>query len=56
MRIVKLEVMLTVHRGTLMNQNQLDTLFLVCLLRVNASVFRALNAHLQEAVHSYCLV
>jgi hypothetical protein len=29
--------LLTVHHGTLMNQHQLDTLFLVCLLRVNAS-------------------
>jgi hypothetical protein len=31
-----LEVLFTVHYGTLMNQNQLDTLSLVCLLRFNA--------------------
>jgi hypothetical protein len=31
------EVLLTVHHGTLMNEHQLGTLFLVCLLRVNAS-------------------
>jgi hypothetical protein len=31
------DVMLAVHHGTLMNQNQTDTLFLVCLLGVNAS-------------------
>jgi hypothetical protein len=29
--------MLTVHHGTLMNQHQVYTLSLVCLLRVNAS-------------------
>jgi hypothetical protein len=33
----KLDVLLTVHHGTLINQHQLDTLFLVCLLIVNAS-------------------
>jgi hypothetical protein len=33
----KFDVLLTVHHGTLMNQHQLDTLFLVCLLGVNAS-------------------
>jgi hypothetical protein len=32
-----LDALLTVHRGTLMNQHQLDTLFLVCLLRFSAS-------------------
>jgi hypothetical protein len=31
-----LDVLLTLHHGTL-NQHQLDTFFLVCLLRVNAS-------------------
>jgi hypothetical protein len=35
--VTNLEVLLTVHHGTLMNQHQLDTLFLVCLLGVNAS-------------------
>jgi hypothetical protein len=32
-----LDVLFTVHHGTLMNQHQLDTLFLVCLLGVNTS-------------------
>jgi hypothetical protein len=31
------DVLLTVLHGTLMNQHQLHTLFLVCLLGVNAS-------------------
>jgi hypothetical protein len=31
-----LEVLLTVHHGTLKNQHQLHTLVLVCLLGVNA--------------------
>jgi hypothetical protein len=34
---LKVDVLLTVHHGTLMNQHQLDTLFLVCLLGVKAS-------------------
>jgi hypothetical protein len=38
-REIKFVVMLTVHHGILMNQHQLDTLFLVCLLGVNASTF-----------------
>jgi hypothetical protein len=29
------DVLLTVHHGTLMNQHQLDALFLVCVLEVN---------------------
>jgi hypothetical protein len=33
----ELDVLLTVHHGTLMNQHQLDTLFLVCLLGLSAS-------------------
>jgi hypothetical protein len=32
-----LEVLLTVHHGTLINQHKIDTFLLVCLLRVNAS-------------------
>jgi hypothetical protein len=32
-----LDVLLTVHHGILRNQHQLNTLFLVCLLGVNAS-------------------
>jgi hypothetical protein len=31
------DALLTMHSGTLMNQHQLDTLFLVCLLEVNAA-------------------
>jgi hypothetical protein len=30
----ELDVLLTVHHGTLINQHKLDTLFLVCLLEV----------------------
>jgi hypothetical protein len=33
----KLDILLTVHHGTLMDQHQLDTLSLVCLLSANAS-------------------
>jgi hypothetical protein len=33
----KLDVLLTVHHGILINQHQPDALFLVCLLIVNAS-------------------
>jgi hypothetical protein len=39
------DVLLTVHHGTLMNQHQLDTLFLVCLLRVNAGCGGYRNRH-----------
>jgi hypothetical protein len=35
--VTSLMFFLTVHHGTLRNQNQLDTLFLVRLLGVNAS-------------------
>jgi hypothetical protein len=35
---VMLDVLLTVYHCTLMDQHQLDTLFLVCLLGVNDSV------------------
>jgi hypothetical protein len=35
--VCDLYVLLTVHYGTLINQRQLDTLFLVFLLGVNAS-------------------
>jgi hypothetical protein len=34
---MRLDVLLIVHHGTLMNQHKLDALFLVCLLRVDAS-------------------
>jgi hypothetical protein len=34
-----LDVLLTVHHGKLSNQHQLDTLFLVCLLGVNVSIY-----------------
>jgi hypothetical protein len=34
---VSFVVLLTVHHGTSMSQHQIDTLSLVCLLRVNAS-------------------
>jgi hypothetical protein len=56
MEVTKFDVLLTVHHGALMNQQQLDgTLFLVCLLGDNASyMFRALLAHLQEVLHSCC--
>jgi hypothetical protein len=35
----KLDILLTMHHGKLMNEHQLDTLFLVCLLRGNASTY-----------------
>jgi hypothetical protein len=53
----KLDILLTVHHGTLMNQHQLDNTFLSLFINSQCLyMFRALQAHLQEALHSCYLV
>jgi hypothetical protein len=52
-----LDVSLTVYHGTSMKQRQLDTLSLVCFIKSQCLyMFRALLAHLQEALHKCYLV
>jgi hypothetical protein len=50
-RLRILDVLLTVHNGTSVNQHQLDTLSLVCFIKSQSLyMFRALLAILQNAL------